>query len=155
MRFRAKFDRLDVLYLALPLFMLVLLLSGPQHASPLLRIFAVLWGLLGLFRVLDRFCTYWDVASDGLRERRFWSVRFIPWAQMSSVAPWPDGKPLQGAVVIDFSRPAPLSSTGRVIANPDRLDEFLAELREHALQARFAVPSASSILPLPEIRSAR
>jgi hypothetical protein len=152
MRFRAKFDRLDVLYLALPLFALGLLLSGPHHASPFLRIFAVLWGLLGLFRVLDRFCTYWDVASDGLRERRLWSVRFIPWAQINSVAPWPDGKPMHGAVVIDFARPAPLSSTGRVIANPDRLDEFLAELREHAPQARLAVPSTSAILPVAEIR---
>jgi hypothetical protein len=152
MRFRAKFDLLDVLYVALPLFMLVLLLSEPHHASLFLRAFAALYGLTGLVRVLSRIYIYWDVTPEGLGERRLWTSRFIPWAQMTSVAPWPDGKPLSDAVVIDFTRPAPLSSTGRVIANPDRLDEFLAELRAHAPQARFAVPSTSSILPLSEIR---
>jgi hypothetical protein len=148
MRFRAKFDLLDVLYLALPLFMLVLLISEPHHVDPFLRYLTVMWVVVGLVRVLSRIFIYWDVTPNGLRERRLWSARTIPWSEIASVTPWPDGKPMRGSLAIDFARPAPLSSTGRVVANPNRLDEFLAELREHATQARFAVSSSGSILPL-------
>lgn len=152
MRFRAKFGLLDAAYIVLPLFMLVLLLSGPRHASPFLRDLMIISVLFGLGRVSSQTFVYWDVTLAGLHERRFWSSRMVPWQQIESIIPWPDGKPMQGSVAIDFGSSAPLSSTGRVIANPDRLNEFLAELREHAPQARFAVPVTGSILPVSEIR---
>lgn len=148
MRFRAKFEMLDYANLALLLFMLILLVSGPRHARPFLRELVAVWGLVVLLRLFTRIFIYWDVTADGLRERRLWSVQTIPWQQIESVGAWPDGKPMRGSVAVNFELPAPLSASGHVVANPARIDEFLAELREHAPQARFSVPVTGSMLNL-------
>lgn len=145
MRFRAKFGLLGCCYLAMPLILLILLLSRRHHATMFGPWFVAIWTAIALLRMLSHIRVYWEIIPEGLHERRFWTERTIPWNEIHSAGPWPDGKPMHGNLAIDFVRPAPLSSQGRVIASPDRLDDFLQELRRHAPQVHFAMRRSGSV----------
>jgi hypothetical protein len=147
MRFRAKFGILDCAWLALGSFVVLLYATGPHHATRTLRAYVVVWTAIIAVHLLLRAFIFWDVAADGLHVRRLWSSRTIPWNQIISVEPWPDVRSVRGSIAIDFSSPAPLSTSGRVVAHPGRLDEFLAALRRYAPQASISVPSGSTLFP--------
>jgi hypothetical protein len=147
MRFRAKFGILDWARLALGSFVVLLYATGSHHATRMLGAYAVVWTVIITVHLLLRAFIFWDVFAVGLHERRLWSSRTILWNQISSVEPWPDNRSGRSSIAIDFSSPAPLSTSGRVVANPGRLDEFLAALRRYAPQASISVPSSSTLFP--------
>lgn len=147
MRFRTKFGLLDCAYLALALLVLVLWLSPGYHRGSLTPGMVALCVVLALQRMASRALIYWEIASDGLHERRLWIQRTIPWTEIHSVAPWPEQKPSSGEVAIGFVRDAPLPKPGQVIANPGDMDSFVKALREHAPQARFDGMAAQRLAP--------
>lgn len=148
MRFRAKFDLLDCCYLALALMALVLRFSPGYHRGTLTPWLVTVCVALTLLRLVPRRLVYWEIAADGLRERRLWRERTVAWSDIVSVSPWPEGNSASRQVAVGFGQTAPLSGRGQMIANPGDLDGFLRELRTHAPQARFdSLPSESLVAP--------
>lgn len=151
MRFRAKFALIDWAWLAIAAFVLVLLLSGPRRAKDSLVWYGFLILLFAAIRVVLYFFLWWDTTPGGLRERRLWSTRTIPWTEITGVAPWPDGqaggRAHRDSLAIEYARAAPLSDQGRLIANPADREGFLREVRRHAPQASFEVTLGASPVP--------
>jgi hypothetical protein len=147
MRFRAKFALSSWLWLAVAVFVWILFASGPHRAIGNLRYYVVLYTFIGLSQLLVHQFIWWDILPDGLYERRLWSSRTIPWAEVSHVTFWPNETKPSSSLAICFSRPAPLSAAGQVIATPADRDGFLSVLREHAPQARIEVARSASPIP--------
>jgi hypothetical protein len=147
MRFRAKFALIDWAWLAIAAFALLLFLSGPYRAGVFLRWYATVMALFACSRVVLHIFVYWDTSLEGLRERRLWTTRTIPWPQITAVSPWPDRHPNPNCLSIEYARSAPMSDRGTVIANPENREAFLSEIRGHAPQARLEIPV--SISPIP------
>jgi hypothetical protein len=137
MRFRAKFGALGWCWAGLAGFVLVLWSSGLRTGG--FGGFSVLIVLLAIQRVLLHAFVYWDVLSDGLRERRLWNTREVAWREVQHVGGWRPSQPSSDSLAIDFARPAPLSDRGSIIANPEDREEFIAALRRFAPQAAFDV----------------
>lgn len=131
----------------MPLFLLFLLLGRSHSARTFGPFYVAVWGLLALQRIPARVLIYWDILPDGLHERRFWSQRTVAWSEIVSVTPWPSHKPTNRHVAVAFTRSAPMSDCGQVIAGPTDLDGFLRALREHAPLARFDLAAAASVVP--------
>lgn len=139
MRFRAKFGLLGWVYVAFASFVIVLILSPRQHHGDQ-RFFAVLPTLvLAVLRILSQIFIYWEINSDGLRVRRFWDEKTIPWQEVTRVGAWNPKHASSDVLAIDYFRSAPMSDQGSVIANPEDRQQFLANLRRYAPQAVFDV----------------
>ena len=98
---------------------------------------ALLWAISASLMSILPFLTYWDFESDGLRERRLWRTKTIPWAEVTYVGPWESAS--SKWVAIEYERKAPLSDRGRVIVTPARRKAFIAALRQFAPQAEFEI----------------
>ena len=146
MRFRAKFGAQDISLLAAGILIASVLVLQWHRGGSLWLGFFGLWMAIILARLLNPILIYWDIAPEGLRERRVWQSRIILWREIVSVEPWPEEQPNADYLAIYFSRPAPLSSAGRVLANPADRSGFLSLLRTHAPQARFELPDPTTIL---------
>ena len=138
MRFRAKFGFLGWAYIAMALFALLLKIS-PGRPSEVLGLFAILWTVFAALRILFQIFIYWDLDSSGLHEQRLWGKRNVAWQEVTRVSAWNPKQPASATLAVDFARPAPMSDRGRVIANPENHQRFLAELRRYAPQAIFEV----------------
>jgi hypothetical protein len=140
MRFRAKFGLHGWLSVAMLCFLIVLKISElkSRHHNAALSPLLLMWIVFGFGRVLIQIFVYWDVDSTGLRERRLWSKRAIPWQEVIRVSGWMD-RPSSYALAIDYARPAPLSDSGTVVAAPEDRQQFLSDLHRFAPQATFDV----------------
>jgi hypothetical protein len=140
MRFRAKFGLQGWLSVAMLCFLIVLKISELKsgHHNAALSPLVLMWIVFGLGRVLSQIFIYWDVDSTGVRERRLWSERTIPWQEVTRVSGWMD-RPSSDALVLHYARPAPLSDSGTVVAAPDDRQQFLSDLHRFAPQATFDV----------------
>lgn len=137
MRFRAKFRLLDWGCVALGLLYLFRMIFGPHTLA--FGWWGMVWPIFALeFVLLNRF-VYWEIKTDGLRERRLWSVREVPWQEVTHVRPWRENKPSSAYLAIDFARSAPMSDRGTVIANPEARSQFIGALRKFAPKAEFEV----------------
>jgi hypothetical protein len=136
MRFRAKFGSIGITSVALACFYLFLLLST-RHPEPLKRSFAAVFILLASLKVLSRVFIYWDLKPTGLRERRMWHTREVPWQEIASVGSWNPKQPASDCLAIDYARPAPLSDRGRILASPADRKQFIAAVRRFAPHAAF------------------
>jgi hypothetical protein len=90
-------------------------------------------------RALSQAFIYWDVDPEGLRERRLWGTKSVPWQEVVHVGSWHPNHPASDYLEIDYARPAPIYDRGSVIANPDDRSGFLSALRRFATQANFEV----------------
>lgn len=147
MRFRAKFALLDWAWVSVAALAALLFFSASRRASQPMRYYAFMMIFFAAIRVLLHLFIFWDVTSDGLRERRLWTARTIPWKEITAVTPWPDSRPNRDYIAIEFVRPAPLSSRGTIIANPQESTAFLSALRRNASHARFEIALRTSPLP--------
>lgn len=138
MRFRYKFGALDGAWVWLALFMTVLWSSAHGHRSTNLSILAASWIFLAALRVSNHLFVYWDLDSTGIRERRFWGIKQIPWSEVTLVQGL-NGSPSSNFLEVWSSRPSPISASDRVLAYPGNREEFIAALRRFAPQANFEV----------------
>jgi hypothetical protein len=121
-------------------FLIVLKISELKsgHHNAALSPVALIWIFFGLWRTLSQIFIYWDVDSSGLRERRLWNERTIPWQEVTRVSGWMD-RPSSDALAVHYARSAPLSDSGTVVATPEDRQQFLADLHRYAPQAAFDV----------------
>jgi hypothetical protein len=105
----------------------------------LLGIFAAGFVLQALFRVLSHVFYYSELDGDGFRQRNFWSVKTIPWEEVSWVGSAIPKQPSSGFLRLDYARPAPMSDRGQIRANPEDREQFIRTLHRYAPQATFEV----------------
>lgn len=94
---------------------------------------------MALLRGLNQGFIYWEIDNDGLRERRLWHSKQVPWQDVVHVGSWHPNQPSSDYLEIDYARPAPMSDRGSVIANPEDRSGFLAALHRFAPNADFEV----------------
>jgi hypothetical protein len=147
MRFRAKFALIDWAGLTLAAFAWLLFFSEPHRVDAPLLWYVTLMNVFAGSRVVLYMFVYWETTIEGLRERRLWSTRTIPWPEITAIGPWPDRHPNRGFLAIEYTRPAPLSDRGTLVANPENREAFLGEIRRHAPQVRLEIPVSASPVP--------
>lgn len=135
MRFRAKFGLIGWGYVA---FALLVLMFTPWHDRQR-NYFNVPMLIFAAMRITSYFFVYWDVDATGLHERRFWGERKIPWQEVRRVSAWVETQPWSDTLAVHYSRPAPMSDAGSIIASPDGRRQFIAYLRRYAPSAQFDV----------------
>jgi hypothetical protein len=135
MRFRQKTRLIDQAMVVLGLLFL-LRIAFVHHFSASSQLWMMVLPLLALEIVLDKSFIYWECNSSGLRERRFWRIKEVPWEEVRQVGRW---RPKAETVAVIYAHPAPLSSSGCIVANPADRAGFLAALRRFAPQAEFWV----------------
>jgi len=94
----------------------------------------ITWPLLALLRILNNFFVYWECNTSGLRERRIWRNKDVPWEEIRQVGKW---RPKDETVAVIFARPAPSFTSGCITADPADRAGFLAALCQYAPQADF------------------
>jgi hypothetical protein len=97
-------------------------------------------------QILNRTFTYWDVDDTGLKERRLWNIRTVPWAEITYVRAASNANP--DCLAIDFARSAPVSDRGTITANPIEMTQFIDILRKFAPQASFEIQTFGRALSL-------
>lgn len=90
-------------------------------------------------RVFQNRFVYWDVESAGLCEHRFWKTKAVPWEEITQVSGFFTGKHPSLTITVDYSRSAPMSDRGHILADPEDRDQFIAALRRYAPNASFDV----------------
>ena len=134
MRFRKKFGALGYAWAGSACLFAALWLS--PNRKPELVPFVIYFGLMALVQIVSYFFIYWEIESDHLRERRLLTTREVSWAELKSVSPW--GKSTE-YLALDYSRPAPMSDRGSIIANPEDRSAFIDAIRRYAPQASVEV----------------
>jgi hypothetical protein len=137
MRFRAKFGALGWCWVGMACLLAALWLSGLR--SGIASMLAVYFVAMASQRALFQAFIYWEIAPEGLRERRLWNTKAISWREIVHVGSWHPNQVSSDYLEIDYARPAPLSDRGSVIANPEDRSGFLAALRRFATHADFEV----------------
>ena len=113
----------------------LLLMAFTPHFNPVSQQWWMIgWPLLALLRILNSIIVYWECAPSGLRERRIWRIKDVQWDQVRQIGRW---KPKDDTVAVIFARPAPLSTSGCIVADPTDRAGFLAALRQYAPLANF------------------
>jgi hypothetical protein len=139
MRFRTKFGLLEWVWVAVACMIVLILLLDSGHKSPYRGLIAAYWVLWAFVQAVSRFFVYWVLDSSGLRERRFWNTREIPWNEVTRVGSLNPKQPASGLLEVDFARPAPMSDRGHILAHPQDREHFIRALRRFAPQADFEV----------------
>ena len=95
----------------------------------------VAWSQFGSY-----FFGYWELDSISFRARSpwTWSLKEVPWEEVTHVRSLPSG-PYSGGFLVEHTRPAPMLDSGHILANPRDREQFIAALRRYAPQATFEV----------------
>ena len=131
MRFRAKFGSEYWLYVAIGCFFIVLWISN-FHADVVAPL-AIAYTLITFLKILMRQLTYWEFDSLCFRERRFWSVKEVPWEMVDRVGS------IHPYVTVYCDGRAPMACQGGIVAKPKDRAQFIAALRQFATHAKFYV----------------
>ena len=108
------------------------------HAAYL--VVAACWIFLSIWTVASYFLIYWDLDSDALLERRFWTFRRVEYAAITNVGTWGSQSTSSGTLDIQFGQlGSALNPRTSVIASPLDRETFLNTLRKHAERAEFSV----------------
>jgi hypothetical protein len=108
------------------------------HATWL--VVAACWIFLFIWAVASYFLIYWDLDSDALSERRFWTFRRVEYPAITNVGPWGSQSASSGTIDIQFGRlGSALNPRTSVIVTPLDRETFLNTLRKHADRAEFTV----------------
>jgi hypothetical protein len=137
MRFRAKFGAIGWCWVGMAGLQAVLWLSRKRSGA--VDSFALGCVLIALQQALNHAFIYWEIGPDGLRERRLWNTKEVPWQEVVHVGSWHPKNTASDYLEIEYARPAPKSDRGSVIANPEDRSGFLAALHRFATQASFDV----------------
>ena len=139
MRYRRKFGAQGWCWVALGSMWLFFAVYGHNRSGHgINRYTAAIWALLALQQVLNYLFTYWEMDSSSFRLRYFWTTKEVAWEEVKRVHGAND-QPSSSRLEVDYSRPAPMSDRGQVLANPDDRRGFIKELRRFASQAEFEV----------------
>jgi len=93
---------------------------------------AIVYILVALFLALRRYSVYWEVNSDCLRARSFWTVKEVAWVEVTHVGSFPKNSPSSDTFAVDYIR-------GQIVADPEDRQQFISALRRFAPQAEFEV----------------
>ena len=139
MRFRQKFPIAQIVTAGIWIVLSGLWLHKP-HAIAGIRSAYALTGFAWLF-VLSMalacyFFIWWDIADDGITERRLWRTKFIPWDEVYRIGIWrPLNKTIGNTLEIEYARTGPMSDRGSLILLPTKRQSFLNAFRTHAPRA--------------------
>ena len=129
MRFRAKFQGHQLAAAVVWLGVSCAWIHKP-NADPAIRgaylVSGVLWLLIGISCLANYFFTWLEIDAVGLIQRRLWSVRVVPWNEITRVGTWQPG-----------ARAAPMSDRGELVFQPAERDALVSALRAHASEADF------------------
>ena len=73
------------------------------------------------------------------RAHSFWTLKEVPWEEVTHVGSYFPIQPSSDLLAVEHARPAPMSDSGRILADPQDREQFLATLRRYAPQATFEV----------------
>jgi len=135
MRFRARFGAVDYFWIAGLCLYIVLPFVMPNRGLHFAQILSI---AVASFQILTKTLTWWDLDSDGLKERRLWYTREIPWREVLRVGGL-NSRPASRILAIDYARPAPMSDRGQILASPGDRAQFLAALHRFVPTADFEV----------------
>lgn len=104
------------------------------------KLFLFIWAFIVLAPFISQIVVYWDITPEGLRERRFWRIRFTPWSDVVHVVDhgpvrWVGGK--TGSIEVEFPGPNPKSRNRRILVRTKSRCEFLSAVRTYTPQAVF------------------
>jgi hypothetical protein len=140
MRFRTKFGAQGVFLVSLAILYAYFVFFGHLRSPHSFWGFtAAVWVYWALLRVFSQIFCYWELDTDCLRQRNFLGVKEIPWQEVTRVGSFPPKHPASSMLQVDYSRPAPMSDRGYVLANPEDREQFIRTLRRFAPQATFDV----------------
>jgi hypothetical protein len=112
--------------------------TSGMHAAYL--VLAAVWIFLSVWAVASYFLIYWELDSDALSERRFWTFRRVKYPAITNVGPWGSQSASSGTIDIQFGElGSALNPRTSVIATPLDRETFLATLRKHTERAEFTV----------------
>jgi hypothetical protein len=142
-RFHAKFPWVQVFTGVIWLAFAYLDLHNP-HISPGMHatcvVITVSWIFLSIWTIASYFLIYWDLDSDALFERRFWTFRRVEYPAITNVGPCGSQSASSGTIDIEFGQlGSALNPRTSVIASPLDRETFLNTLRKHADRAEFTV----------------
>jgi hypothetical protein len=92
---------------------------------------------LAAIQFSSRYFVYWDLDSNGLHQRRFWSKKEIGWGTVLHVRNCIPGIRWDGTVSVYYDRPASKSGFGYVVTGPEHRMQFIEAVRKFAPQATF------------------
>ena len=157
MRFRAKFQGPQFAAAAMWIGMSCAWIHKPNAGQAIRGAYVVsgiLWLLLGISYLANYFFTWLEIGDNGLIQRRLWSVRVMPWNEITRVCSWHLGKipsPLGRRryradsirrisdhwLSVDYARAAPMSDRGELVFQPAVREALVRALRAHAPSAEF------------------
>ena len=143
MRFYAKFPWVQVFTGLIWLAITWLDLHKPNvtsgvHAAYLVA--SACWIFLSIWAAASHFLICWDLNSDALLERRFWTLRRVEYAAITNVGPWGSQSASSGTIDIQFGQlGSAFNPRTSMIASPLDRETFLNTLRTHARRAEFSV----------------
>ena len=143
MRFHPKFPLPQALSGVCWVALAILYIFKRPASSPIVSAYVVLGVLYFLssgWAILKYFRTYWDLDSEILHEQRYWTIRSVPYAEITAVGPWNSNRPSSAYINIEYGKlGSAFESRSNIIANPSDRDVFLNILRKYAKQADFTV----------------
>ena len=87
-----------------------------------------------MFAVVVVYCSHFlEIDSEALRTQSLWKKRKIPWPTISRVEL--TDFPTRISITYENSTP----ENGRILADPENREQFVSDLRRHALHATFDV----------------
>ena len=137
-RFRGKFGALGWMWVCVALAYLSEWVFRGRLESSTAGLAAVVFSLNVLLHISNHLFVWWDIDSAGLREHRFWNTRDVAWDEVRHVQGL-NAVPSSNFVEVYVYRPAPMSESFRILANPSDRQGFIAALRRLAPQAEFEV----------------
>ena len=102
------------------------------------KLIGVVWFLLLLFNFLGLYFIWWDVDQEGLTERRLFSKKTIPWADLVRIGPWNRLNTANRLYIeAEYHRSAPLSDSGKLLlrVKEDERRDLFRRLQDFAPQA--------------------
>ncbi len=106
------------------------------------EITGLIWCFLLLFNYISYFLIWWDLDQNGLRERRLFSVKTVPWRELVRVGPWNKANIKNRQFIeAEYRRSAPLSDSGKLLlrVRDDERKELFRRLQSYAPQAQIDV----------------
>jgi hypothetical protein len=96
--------------------------------------------LMAAYCIAAYFFVWWRIDDSGLTQRRLWSIRTVPWNEITRIGPWlHNNKPIPHWLSVEYARPAPLSDRGELLFQPADCFALARTLRAHAPQAEYEI----------------
>jgi len=143
MRFRQRFPTAQMILAPLWIAVSIAWLRKPHAIAGIRGAYTVI-GLLNVLVLILYLSNYlfvwWDITDHGIRERRLWDTRFIPWDAIDRVHLWRPSplkiKTVLGETLeVEYARTGPMPDRGSILLLPRKRQSFLLALRTHAPQA--------------------